>query len=58
MSLVATRCSLYHLRIRSGSSVGVSSICICVGRQSVNSFQSGLCNVVSSVGASERIVTI
>ena len=31
---------------------------MCGGRQSVISFRSGLCNIVSSVGARERIVTI
>ena len=44
--------------MRSGSSVGVSSVYKCGGRQSVMSVRSGLCNMVSRVGARERIVTI
>ena len=44
--------------MRSGSGVGVSSVCKCGGRQSVMSVRSGLCNMVSRVGARERIVTI
>ena len=46
------------MRIRSGSSVGVSSICRCGGRPSVVSVRSVLCNIFSRVGARERIVTI
>jgi hypothetical protein len=44
--------------IRSGSGVGVSSVCRCGGRQSVLSIRSGLCNIVSRTGARERILTI
>ena len=44
--------------MRSGSGVGVSSVCKCHGRQSVMSVRSGLCNMVYRVGARERIVTI
>jgi len=44
--------------MKSGSSIGVSSDCGCCGRQSVMSGRSGLCNMVSRVGARERIVTI
>ena len=41
-----------------GTGVGVSSVCRCGGRQSVMFVRSGLCNIVSKVGARERIVTI
>ena len=44
--------------MRSGSSVDVSSVCKCGGRQSVMFVRSGLCNMVSRVRARERIVTI
>ena len=42
----------------SGSGVGVSSVCECGGRQSVMSVRSGLCNMVSRVGARDSILTI
>ena len=44
--------------MRSGSGIGVSSVCTYCGRQSVMSDRSGLCNMVSRVGAREKIVTI
>ena len=44
--------------MRSGSGVGVSFVCRCGGIQSVMFLRSGLCNMVSRVGARERIVTI
>ena len=44
--------------MRSGSSVGVSSVRKCDVRQSVMSVRRGLCNMVYRVGARERIVTI
>ena len=46
------------MRIRSGSSVGVSSVCRCGGRHGVMSVRSGLCTIVSRVEAKERILTI
>ena len=36
--------------------MGVSSVCVCGGRQSVMSFRSGLRNIVSKVGVSERML--
>ena len=44
--------------MRSGSGVGVSSVFVCGGRQSVMSDRSGLCKMVCRVGVRENIVTI
>ena len=44
--------------MRSESGVGVSFVCRCGGKQSVMFLRSDLCNIVSRVGARERIVTI